>query len=141
MRNLRHRLFGMWQAQMKPLVFALLLAICSSAWAHWTRIASHDDADVYADRTGIVKQGDMTKMWSLFNYRSVQRRGEIAFLSHMTREEYDCDKARARTLYFSMYSDGMGEGQRVYSLSEPGDWAPVAHGSIIEKLWRVACGE
>lgn len=59
----------------------------------------------------------------------------------MTREEYDCAKARQRTLYFSMYSDSMGEGQRVYSRSEPGEWAPVPSGSIVEKLWKIACGE
>ena len=126
---------------MRPLVFALLFAICTSAWAHWTRIASHDEADVYADRTGIVKQGKMVKLWSLFNYRVVQRRGQIAFLSHMTREEYDRDKERERTLYFLMYSDGMGEGRRVYSTSEPGNWAPVPRGSIVEKLWKIACGQ
>jgi len=126
---------------MKPLVFALLLAVCTNACAHWTRVASHDEAEVYADRTGIVKQGRMVKMWSLFNYRAAQRKGQIAFLSHMTREQYDCDKERARTLYFSMYSDGMGEGRRVYSKSEPGDWAPLPHGSIIEKLRKIACGE
>ena len=126
---------------MKPIVFAVLFAICTSASAHWARIASHDEADVYADRAGIVKQGRTVKMWALFNYRAVQRRGEIAFLSHMTREEYDCDKERERTLYFSMYSDGMGEGRRVYSRSAPGDWAPVARGSIVERLWKIACGE
>jgi len=124
---------------MRPLVFILLCAICANAWAHWTRIASHDEADVYADRTGIVKQGALVKMWSLFNYRTPQHRGQIAFLSHMTQEQYDCDKQRARTLYFSMYSDSMGEGQRVYSRSEPSDWDPLPSGSIIEKLWKIAC--
>src|SRR6516164_7808469 len=128
-------------ARMKPIVFAVLFAICTSASAHWARIASHDEADVYADRAGIVKQGRTVQMWALFNYRAVQRRGEIAFLSHMTREEYDCDKERERTFYFSMYSDGMGEGRRVYSRSAPGDWAPVARGSIVERLWKIACGE
>jgi hypothetical protein len=128
-------------AQVKPLVFILLFGLCTSAWAHWARIASHDEADVYADRASIVKQGKTVRMWSLFNYRVVQRRGEVAFLSHMTREEYDCAKERQRTLYFSMYSDAMGEGRRVYSGSEPGEWAPVPRGSIVEKLWRIACGQ
>jgi len=126
---------------MKLWIFALLFATCTNACAHWTRVASHDEADVYADRSSIVKQGKMVKMWSLFNYRATQRKGEIAFLSHMTREQYDCDKERQRTLYFSMYSNGMGEGRRVYSRSEPGDWAPLPPGSIIEKLWKFACGE
>ena len=72
-------------------------------------------------------------MWALFNYRAVQRRGEIAFLSHMTREEYDCDKERQRTVYFSMYSDGMGEGRRVYSRSESGDWDSITRDP---RLWH-----
>lgn len=64
---------------MKALVCILLLGLCTSAWAHWARIASHDEADVYADRASIAKQGKTVTMWSLFNYRLVQRRADVAF--------------------------------------------------------------
>jgi len=124
---------------MKLLVLALLFPISTTAWAQWTRIASHDEAEVYADLATIRQQGSTVKMWSLYDHRSSQHWGDVEFLSHMTHEQYDCSAKQQRTLYFSMYSRNMGDGQRVYSRSRPGPWGPLPPGSIIEKLWKIAC--
>ena len=123
----------------KLAALAMLMLTASGAQAQWTRVGSVDEADVYADLWAARKQDNMVKMWSMFDHKTVQHWGDIEFLSYMSQEQYDCDERRQRTLYFSMYSENMGGGQRVYSKSDPGKWGPMTPGSIIEKLWKIAC--
>lgn len=125
---------------MKKLVFVLLL-LSAPAWAEWTLVALNDNEKtvVYADLATIRKSGNMAKMWSLYDYKTVRRVVAVSILSHKDQNEYDCGEERYRTLYSSWYSGNMGSGDSVFSDSDPKKWDPLPPESVIESLWKVAC--
>lgn len=126
---------------MKVFVFILLLAMCGSAWAERTSVASGDGVEVYVDMSTIRKKGSMVKMWSLLDFKTVQGVGQIPHLSEKAQEEYDCDEERYRTVYFSDHAENMGAGKVPYIHSDPDMWRPISPRSISETLWKIACGK
>ena len=123
---------------MKQLVLVMLLA-STPAWAEWTLVRVGVDYDAYADLATIRRSGNMATMWSLLDFKSVQRVAGTAFLSRTARYEYDCDGARSRTLALVLHSENMGGGEVVYSDADPGQWTPVFPDSINEAVWKRTC--
>jgi hypothetical protein len=123
---------------MRMCVIALFF-LSTPAWAQWTLVGDSDLSDVYADLTTIRKQGNIIKMWSLYDLKNARRFGGIPYLSSKDQDEYDCDGERTRFLAFSVHSGNMGGGSTIYSDAEPGKWTPLPTGSVVEALWRIAC--
>jgi hypothetical protein len=123
---------------MKRLAIFLLL-VSSAAWADWKSVGEDSVAAVYADPTTIVRTGSTAKLWSLLDYKDVQRMVEVGYLSQKALVEYDCAKRKARNLSFALHADHMGEGKVIYQDTSPNQWEPVSAGSISETLWNVAC--
>ncbi len=126
-------------------VFALLLAFSGSAWAGWVEIGSGGDGSVihYADPNTIRKNGSMVKMWELqdlVNAQVSQSSGKTYFSSKAQRE-HDCQDERTRILALSQHSGKMGRRDVIYSHADPSQWSPVPPGSILESLWKFACGK
>lgn len=137
-------------------VLAVLLALASgSAAAQWEQwfvpksnlsewvVANYDQAvTIYADTGTIRRLGDMAYMWDLTNFQTAKAvGGEKRALSFKKEQEYDCNKQQARILYISWHSGNMGTGEILGSDRTPGGWRPVLLGTILERLWRTACGK
>ena len=129
---------------MKGLAVVLFLLTAASARAEWTWISQTKDesADVYVDAATIRKRGNMVKMWSLYDLKAARQAfaGKL-YLSSVGQNEYDCDEERTRSLYVSLYSSNMGAGESVLTRSDPDKWKPVFPGSVLETLWKIACGQ
>lgn len=126
----------------KKLGFALMLAIASSGvLAEWEPIGKNDSATLYMDRSTIRKAGPMVKMWHLIDHKTLQQpAGVKAFRSAKEQQEYDCNAETFRTFYFSNHTEKMGTGNVAHHDNQVQNWTPVAPGSGIEILFKVACG-
>ena len=134
----------------------MLLALASgSAAAQWEQwfvpksnlsewvVANYDQAvTIYADTGTIRRTGDMAHMWDLTNFQTAKAvGGDKRALSFKKEQEYDCMKQQARILYISWHSENMGAGEILGSDRTAGSWRPVLLGTILERLWRTACGK
>jgi hypothetical protein len=130
----------------KTILMMLLAAVSSSAAAEWVEVGSDEAATVYADPATIRKEGGMATMWSLFDYKAVRVPDKPfePYLSMRGQSEYDCKKQQARGLSASYHPGNMAKGDLtivVYSNPATGNWKPVPPGSLIETLWKFACGK
>ena len=78
-------------------------------------------------------------MWSLNDYKTIQRMGSISYLSYKVQTEYDCAEERIRKLASTFFSGNIGNGDVVYSISKEGKWQQVEPGSLGQSEWDVAC--
>ncbi len=122
-------------------LMVLLSAVSSTAMAEWVKVSNVDGGDItfYTDPSTIRKNGKSVKMWELQDYLTA-RTGEN-YLSVKIQNEYDCKNERTRLLFLSLHSAHMGGGDIVEMNNSPGEWMPVPPASIIEALWKIACGK
>jgi hypothetical protein len=130
-------LFGFW------LLITLLVLSRESVYAEWLLVSGDDAAGlaVYIDTATIRQNGNLAKMWQLYDYKTVQKVAGDALLSFKRFNEYDCKEERTRMLGYTWFSGNMGSGQVVYSTTEVQQWEPVVSRSINQTLWKVACGK
>jgi hypothetical protein len=62
-------------------------------------------------------------------------------MSIKSQEEFDCKEKKLRTIVYALHSVNMGEGEAIFSDSNPGKWEPVLPDSKMEKFLKIACGE
>jgi hypothetical protein len=119
----------------------LLAAISASATAEvWVEASQNNDYVAYGDPSSIRREGDIVKMWSMFDYKNPQP--GIAgkpYLSTKRQFEYDCKQGRARALAVSSYAAHDGKGVALASASVKYDWSPVVPESADEYLLKFAC--
>ncbi|MGC2048062.1 MAG: surface-adhesin E family protein [Gallionella sp.] len=133
----------------KLILVMLLAAVSNSAMAEWEQISATDDGpqDNYVDRNSIQKNKHIVKMWSLVDFRKLQKLDESSspmfYQSIAKRFDYDCKKNQYRMTAYNYYSDKSGEGNTVIgdsNLDNP-DWQKVEPGSFQVVLWKIACGK
>jgi len=122
----------------------LLAVVSSSAMAEWVYVTETEKKTeveaftAYADPTTIRKTSNRVKMWSLYDYKTVQERGII---SAKQKNEYNCKKKQSRQLFLSAYSGHMTNGETVLIYNEPDDhWKRAPLGSVLEAVLEFACG-
>jgi hypothetical protein len=118
----------------------LLAVVSSSALAEWVEIGHNEDFVGYIDPSTIHRAGNMVKMWCLIDHKIVISKTGKTYISVMAQHEYDCRKDRARMLFSSLHSENMGKGKIVGSNYSPDAWGSVPPLSIVETLWKFACG-
>ncbi len=107
----------------------------------WVEVGNLEQGVAYANPSTIRKDGDKVKMWSIDDFKTVHEIGNIEpFMSIKVQNEYDCKEEQFRMLANSFYSANMGREKAVYNDYEPSRWKPVTPGSMIEKLFKLACG-
>ena len=128
----------------KLLIAALLAVFSTSVLAEWTKVGSTDTDTIYADLSTIRKSGDKVKMWHLMDGAVVKidKNDGMSSLSQASQNEYDCKEETARRWALVWYSRNMGHGEVVYTSGamheEP---RPVSPGSVLEALFKLACGK
>ena len=119
----------------------MLLMTVTAASAEWTISGDNDRIIQYVDRATIRRSGNFVKMWDLKDFKTMQPNPStgLSYLSAKVQSEYDCKEERSRILAFSWFSGQMGNGNAVYSDSDPDKWEPIQPGSFVEVLWKIAC--
>ena len=128
---------------MKRLTLLLLLMISTNVSAEWTMVdkSSNGDTTAYVDSETIKRKGNKVKMWSMYNFKTIQEVAGYRYLSSMTRYEYDCEEETRRQLDFYWYSGNMRQSEIVVSQTNIKDESTsVIPGSIDVSFLKVACG-
>lgn len=123
------------------LLIPLLVLSSVPAYAEWVSIGVDNPRGrtVYADPDTIRLNGDVVKMWSLNDYKTLQTGPSASYLSYKVQNEYDCAEERMRQLAATFFSGNMGRGDVVSVHLNKGPWQPVDPGSLGQSEWDVAC--
>jgi hypothetical protein len=123
------------------LLITLLVLSSGPVYAEWVLVSGDDEAGrtVYVDPDTIRSKGNLVKMLSLIDYKTIQIIAGDSLLSIQRQNEYDCAEERTRMLAFTWFSGNMGSGQVVHSDSDEDKWKPVAPDTVAEALWKIAC--
>jgi hypothetical protein len=105
-----------WPLTYVSLFITLLVLMSAPAYAEWVKVATGDNGNVttYADPDTIRRKGDLVKMWSLVDSKTIRTVAGTSHLSYKMEEEYDCAKERSRTLTLDEFSGNMGNGNVVW---------------------------
>lgn len=126
----------------KAVLMMILAVVSSSAMAEWVKVSVNEDFISYANPATILKNGNMVKMWCLYDFNAPQRMGDNRpYLSVKEQNEFDCKEEKMRTLSSSSHSGAMGGGIVIRANSEPGKEKPFLPGSAGEVLYKFACGK
>jgi hypothetical protein len=129
---------------MRRLTLLLLLLISTTVLAEWTEFGGNTDFDLtsYIDFETIKRKDNKVWMWSLFDYKTVQKFKNYRYLSQVSRMEYDCEEETKRILDFYWYSENMRSGEVVYSEtsieSEEESIIPV---SLAKDIFEIVCNK
>ncbi|HEX6825614.1 MAG TPA: surface-adhesin E family protein [Nitrospiraceae bacterium] len=124
------------------LLIMFLVLSSGHVYAEWVLVSGDDAAGlaVYVDPATIRRNGNLAKMWQLYDYKTVQTVAGDSLLSMKRFNEYDCMQERTRMLGYTWFTGNMGNGNVVYSTTEQQPWEPVVPRSINRSLWKAACG-
>ena len=128
----------------KTILIMLLAVVSSSAMAEWVVIGTDEKTTYYVYSSSIRKSGNKVKMWVLFDYRMVRNDNPyILSKSAKSQQEYDCKEEKSRVLFYSHYTENMGQGdsRTVEKRILPADWDPIMPESMGESFWKYACGK
>jgi hypothetical protein len=96
---------------------------------------------VYADSATMRREGDLVKMSVLFDFKTIQTKADVSYLSAKAQMEYDCAEQRFEGLTVLYFSGNMGNGKLLDRSSGKGRWLRVSSGSLDHALWKLACGK
>lgn len=133
----------MQNIHMKLLLLLTFLALSSGpACAEWMSFGeSGSGTTVYADPTTKSRDGDLVKMWVLFDFKTAQAKADVSYLSAKAHMEYDCAKPRYEGLTVIYVSGNMGNGNILDRSSAKSMWIRISPGTLDHDLWKLACGK
>jgi hypothetical protein len=124
------------------LAWTVLLGLASgNAAAEWVSLGDQGNAELFVDRSTIVRSGDTVKLWSVNALKTPGSANGVAYVSIKLQDEFDCAGSRMRRVQASAHPQPLGEGPAVVSEKGSGTWTPVTPQSISEVLWKIACGK
>jgi hypothetical protein len=123
------------------ILFTLLVS-SGPAYAEWMSLGESDSGTtVYADPATMRREGDLVKMPVLFDFKTMQTKAGVSYLSAKAQMEYDCAEQRFEGLAVLYFSGNMGKGNLLDRSSGKGNWLRVSPGSLDQALWKLACGK
>lgn len=118
----------------------VLSVLSSSAMAEWVRIYGDDKMNAYADSASIRKKGNVTKVFSLFDFRDENTLKEGAAYQSIVREtDFNCKQNQQRMVSFVIYSGKMAKGKVVESGDETQDWKTVSREQVARDMKKYVC--
>lgn len=124
-----------------PILAALLALACGHAMADWTSLGDVGNAELFVDKSTIVRTGDKATMWSIYALKAPAAAGSASYVSLKRQDEFDCKESRMRPLQIAAYPKPMAEGTPVANEKSTANWSAPAAQSIGEKLLTVACAK
>ena len=119
----------------------LLTVVSNSAAAVWVKVSEDANLIIYANPEIIREADDKIKLWWLTDFKTAQTNSGDAYLSSRKQYEFDCKKAKYRSLSSYRHSEKMAKGYAVSSSSKNGEWGGVPPGTNGELLLKFACGK
>tara|TARA_S200000501_G_C20664664_1_gene673513 strand:- start:33 stop:449 length:417 start_codon:yes stop_codon:yes gene_type:complete len=128
------------------LVSLLFFLVSSDLKAEWTKVADtgnlgKDNYILFVDFNSIKKEGDISSLWNLKNYKTSQEIAEKVYISNKEKSEYNCARETTRILSFSWFTHPKGRGSMVHTDSEPTDFRTIFPETIDDVLMKIACGK
>ena len=124
------------------LLFILFFLTSGPAFADWMSFGESDSGTtVYADPTSMRREGDLVKMWVLFDFKAVRTKDGVSYSSAKAHMEYDCAKPRYEGHTVIYLSGNMGSGNILDRSSAKSMWIRISPGSLDHDLWKLACGK
>lgn len=120
---------------------ALLALAGGNAVAAWVSLGDVGNAELFVDRSTLVRKGDLVTLWSVSALKTPGAANGVAYVSLKRQDEFDCAGSRMRGALISAHPKPLGEGPAVVSEKGNGAWASVAPQSPGEMLWKIACGK
>lgn len=115
------------------------------AHAEWRPVSHAQGAGgftIYVDPTTILRQGDLVKMFVLYDFKFVQAIKGKSYLSATWLQQFDCAEPRSRPLAYKYHSDNIGNGKVMFAGDDEGNkWSPVAPKSAAAILWNIGCAK
>jgi hypothetical protein len=126
---------------MKIFIFIIaIFTVCNSAMADWTKIGNTKDAVFYIDKSTIVKQGNVSTMKMMFDYKKeVVKNGSAPYLSSIGVNQYDCVDKLTMIVTVSNFSNKMGTGEITNTLTPIPHWTAIPANSLNEGIWENLC--
>jgi hypothetical protein len=121
---------------MKKLCLVGLMVLAGSAWAEWVVYQKSEKVTQYYEPATIVKDGNMRQVWQLQNLSRSLQNGATSF--RMLRE-YDCNKARWRSLAIYTHTEPMAGGAVLETAGEDSNWNGIRPDTIAEVLLDLVC--
>jgi len=121
---------------MKKLCLVGLMMLAGSAWAEWVIYQKSEKVTQYYEPATIVKDGNMRQVWQLQNLSRSLQNGATSF--RMLRE-YDCNKARWRSLAIYTHTEPMAGGTVLETTGEDNNWNGIRPDTIVEVLLDLIC--
>jgi len=126
----------------RPLLIILLFLSSSPAYAEWMSLGeSESGTTVYADPATMHREGNLVKMQVLFDFKTIQTKADVSYLSAKAQMEYDCAEQRFEGLTVLYFSGNMGNGKLLDRSSGKNRWLRILPGSLDHALWKLACGK
>src|SRR5215203_6601279 len=102
----------------------LLTLMSAAAMAQvWIETSKNDKYSAYASPSTMKREGNIVKMWSMFDYKTPQSDSAgKQFLSAKRHFEYDCKEQRVRPLAVSSYAQQEGKGEPYSSFNVKYEW-------------------
>ena len=119
----------------------LLLLNTVPANAEWVRLTEADGMTVLFDPETIRRNGNLVKIWLLYDYKTPIITGRDTVFSTKMQSEYDCIGERVRTNGIFEIAGNMGKGKVVSSSLAEGQWIPIAPDTLGKREWKVACSK
>lgn len=134
---------------MNKIILMLVLAVVSSgAMAEWVDYGGdrENTFKIYINPSTLRKNGTNRKIWTMFDYKSVQIASKLSpllpnenYLTEETQFEFSCSEEQVRTLTLILFSGNMGQGEVVYQNANKAAWMAISPDSINEALAKYAC--
>ena len=112
------------------------MLLAGSAWAEWVIYQKSEKVTQYYDPATILKDGNMRQVWQLQNLSRSLQNGTTSL--RMLRE-YDCNKARWRSLAIYAHTEPMAGGTVLETTGEDSNWNGIRPDTIVEVLLDLIC--
>ena len=111
--------------------------------SEWVGLGRNENFRAYLDQRSVQRNGDLVRVYQLTDFATAQWADERTVVGSIRAlVEYDCARARTRTLALEAYSEQMGEGRLVANEQKPdAEWEAIAPGGTGENVRRLVCGK
>lgn len=118
-----------------------LVVFSPTSHAKWVDIGDSHLMTYYVDMANIRRDGNMAKVWTLINFKSVQFIQGKPYLSSKEQYQVNCKEEISKHLYSATFKNQMGTGDVVDTFTyRDTQWEPAPPDSIRAIMGEIACG-
>lgn len=114
------------------LAILLFVVLSNTAMAAWMKFGENEHQSAYYEPASIELDGSIAKVLILNDFNSAWELGDSSALSMVNQFELDCKKKRRRISTMSLFSESMGQGEKVFFKDSPAQWGRANTAGTIE---------